>query len=253
MTDFHRGDLVALDDGERWTVAATLVPGDDEVSLCRTGADWLPLAETARVPATRLRLVQAAILRTQGKGADIDYILREDRRRASRAAAGDPTDPTVVRASGVTDLGNVPFDVPVITEIVPGLWQGGCQSGLVLPASISHLVSLYQGESFTVRHALASTRSVRMLDSTTQDVGGVDAIAMWVNECRASGPVLVHCQSGLNRSGLIVARALTLDGMPPADAVALIRERRSPACLSNPAFLGWVLGCGNTATERSRP
>ena len=153
----------------------------------------------------------------------------------------------------MTDLGNVPFDVPVISEIVPGLWQGGCQSGLVLPASISHLVSLYQGESFTVRHALASTRSVRMLDSTTQDVGGVDAIAMWVNECRASGPVLVHCQSGLNRSGLIVARALTLDGMPPADAVALIRERRSPACLSNPAFLGWVLGCGNTATERSRP
>jgi protein-tyrosine phosphatase len=52
--------------------------------------------------------------------------------------------------------------------------------------------------------------------------------------------VLVHCQAGLNRSGVVVARALMADGMSAVEAVSLIRERRSPACLCNPAFERWL-------------
>jgi protein-tyrosine phosphatase len=50
----------------------------------------------------------------------------------------------------------------------------------------------------------------------------------------------VHCQAGLNRSSLVIARALILSGMPSVAAIALIREKRSPACLSNPSFERWL-------------
>jgi protein-tyrosine phosphatase len=61
-----------------------------------------------------------------------------------------------------------------------------------------------------------------------------------VNTCRQAAPTLVHCQAGLNRSSLVAARALVLDGMTPDNAITLIRAMRSPACLSNPSFERWL-------------
>lgn len=66
-------------------------------------------------------------------------------------------------------------------------------------------------------------------------------MADYVNLCRATGPTLVHCQQGWNRSGLIVALALIRAGMEPAAAIALIREKRQPECLSNQVFHDWLL------------
>jgi len=158
----------------------------------------------------------------------------------------DPTrididvDPTQQRMSGYAAHGNTPFDVPYITEIVPGLWQGGCTNGLKLPHQIKHLVSLYPWESYDVDQQLDSKLEVRMYDSTGQGFDQVDALAEWVNVCRPGGPVLVHCQAGLNRSSLVVARALILEGMDPDDAISLIRDKRSAACLCNTSFLRWL-------------
>jgi hypothetical protein len=110
----------------------------------------------------------------------------------------------------------------------------------VLPVHIRHLVSLYPWESYTVKHELASTVAVRMTDSTDQAVEQIPALAAWVNICRKDGPVLVHCQAGLNRSSLVVAMALILEGSTADAAIALIRQKRSPACLCNPAFENWL-------------
>lgn len=50
--------------------------------------------------------------------------------------------------------------------------------------------------------------------------------------------VLVTCRAGLNRSSLIAAAALVLSGrQTPLEAIRLIRERRSPLALNNPAFV----------------
>lgn len=50
--------------------------------------------------------------------------------------------------------------------------------------------------------------------------------------------VLVTCQMGLNRSGLIVADTLLrTTTMSPVQAIRLIRSRRGPLALSNPAFV----------------
>ena len=159
----------------------------------------------------------------------------------------DPTafeidfNPTTRRMSGIAVHGNTPFDVPFISQIDDNLWQGGCETGLVLPDFIENLVSLYPWEQYQIKHQPSSVLMVFMYDSEDQEFGQVDGISRWVNECRANGPTLVHCQAGLNRSSLVAARALIRDGMNPEEAVALIRDKRSPACLCNRSFHDWLV------------
>lgn len=158
----------------------------------------------------------------------------------------DPTgiaidfDPTLQRMKGIARHGNTPFDVPFISEIGYNLWQGGCESGLILPKFIKHVVSLYPWERYTVKHHLESFLEVRMYDSEDQAFEQVEMIASWVNKCRETGPVLVHCQAGLNRSSLVAARALMLSGKTADEAISVLRSKRSPACLCNPSFEGWL-------------
>jgi protein-tyrosine phosphatase len=160
--------------------------------------------------------------------------------------SADPTriemiaDPLTRILSGVTMHGLMQFDVPFISEIAPNLWQGGCTNGLVLPVTFRHLVSLYPWEAYSLKHELDSAVVVTMLDSLDQELDRVSVLAGWVNACRKTGPVLVQCQAGLNRSSLVTATALMLEGMPAEKAIALLREKRSPACLCNPAFEEWL-------------
>lgn len=157
------------------------------------------------------------------------------------------TDPRERRLYGTTAHGWIDFDVPYMTEVAPNLWQGGCARGLVLPADIKHVVSLYPWERYRIDGIVDSELYVRMFDAEDQDLDQVDRLACWVNECRDSGPVLVHCQAGLNRSSLVVARAIYISEQNAvadnedyigtgADIVAYLREKRSPAVLCNPAF-----------------
>lgn len=163
---------------------------------------------------------------------------------------GDPTrididtDPTTRRMSGVAVHGNTPFDVPFISEIGDNLWQGGCESGLLLPSFIEHVVSLYPWERYEIVHEVRSELYVQMYDSESQGYDQIDALAAWINLCRKTGHVLVHCQAGLNRSSLVAARALYLSNefyaqeVPNGGELILkhLRETRSPAVLCNTAF-----------------
>jgi protein-tyrosine phosphatase len=158
----------------------------------------------------------------------------------------DPTkininfDPTVQRMSGTATHGNTPFDVPFISEIAPNLWQGGCQNGLVLPRTFKHLISLYPWEEYKIYHEIETLVQCRMYDGFDQALEIVDDLARLVNTCMKTGPVLVHCQAGLNRSSLIVARVLMLNGLTAKGAIQRIRLKRSPACLCNKSFEKWL-------------
>lgn len=67
----------------------------------------------------------------------------------------------------------------------------------------------------------------------------VEAAARTVDANRRGRRCLVTCFEGRNRSGLVTALALAgLSGCTPGQACDLIRERRGPAALSNPAFRG---------------
>lgn len=166
---------------------------------------------------------------------------------------GDPTalrtfssDPLTKRFTGYTNHGGHYFDVPFISPICPGLWQGGCEDGLTLPPVITDVVSLYRWESYN-RSAteLHSYIEITMYDTEagTPDKDEVFALADWVNLRRAAGgEVLVHCQAGLNRSSLVAATALVRNGeFTPVEAVRLFRAERSPAVLCNRMFENFVL------------
>jgi protein-tyrosine phosphatase len=160
----------------------------------------------------------------------------------------DPTkiaisfDPTVKRMVGIARHGYTPFNVPFISEITKNLWQGGCEDGLQLPEHIKHVVSLYPWECYSVHHELLSKLEVKMFDSLEQEFTQIDAIAQWVEHCMSSGPVLVHCQAGLNRSSLVAAKVLMLHyDWTGKQAIETLREKRSPACLCNPAFETYLL------------
>ena len=58
---------------------------------------------------------------------------------------------------------------------------------------------------------------------------------------RRGSRVAVNCMSGLNRSGLLVGRALIALGYSPAEALALIRKARGPHALSNRQFVRFLL------------
>jgi protein-tyrosine phosphatase len=53
--------------------------------------------------------------------------------------------------------------------------------------------------------------------------------------------VLVRCQAGLNRSGLVLALILIKDGIAPQEAINCIRDGRGPDALFNDNFHAWLL------------
>lgn len=138
-------------------------------------------------------------------------------------------------------------------EILPGLYQGGTEDDAVIgnPKPADHydianheldvVVTLYadaqpaqwgveelrfgfwdaQLNEFFIRKALRMARI---------------AHARW----RGGERVLIRCQAGVNRSGFIMALVLMLDGMSADEAIARIRECRSPFVLSNQHFENWL-------------
>lgn len=147
------------------------------------------------------------------------------------------TDPLTRRFVGVAIHGNTPFDVPFISEIVPGFYQGGCQQDLILPDNIKHVISLYPWERYYGTEGLDLFEEFKLYDSADQpDMPSIVAIAKLVNGARKYGDTLVHCQAGLNRSGLVAGVALVLEGMGPQEALDTLRESRSPVVLCNKTF-----------------
>jgi protein-tyrosine phosphatase len=53
--------------------------------------------------------------------------------------------------------------------------------------------------------------------------------------------VLIRCQAGWNRSGLITALVLIREGMGAREAIDLIREKRSEWALCNKSFEKFLL------------
>ena len=138
------------------------------------------------------------------------------------------------------------FDAPLISEIKPNLWVGGYLP-VELPQDFTHVLSLYRWGKYKFGPN-TEHREVEMYDSgDVPDVDQMNELADWVNAAHdAGGKVLVHCQAGLNRSNLITALALIKNGMPPDEAIALLREKRSPLVLCNAAFETWLLYQGES-------
>lgn len=135
------------------------------------------------------------------------------------------------------------LDVPLITHVAVGLWQGGCKDGVRLPDGFDFVLSLYPWEQYILPDG-CERKEVRMYDALDQTFEQVDELAQEVVGLLEAGKtVLIHCQAGLNRSGLLTARVLTIMGCTPVEAISLLRRQRSPLVLCNEAFENWIAGC----------
>lgn len=137
------------------------------------------------------------------------------------------------------------INLPLISKFDDTLWQGGCINAVALHNQFKHIVSLYPWERYNPGSKLDSFLEVRLFDEKAMpDETQLYAIARWVNLCRKTGPVLVHCQAGLNRSGLITGLALVVDGWSPGRAIKAMRAARGSVVLCNKTFEAWLLKQG---------
>lgn len=139
------------------------------------------------------------------------------------------------------------------SEILPGLWQGGTHDfdTLEFPKEYPIWKSQREFDSVATLYAIAhpvgwgvAERRFGFPDSSLDEknLPEIHAIADWVYEEWKSGKrVLVRCQMGWNRSGLITALALMKSGYDPKHAIDLIRARRSPHALCNTDFVHYLM------------
>jgi hypothetical protein len=132
------------------------------------------------------------------------------------------------------------FDAPLVSHIQGNLWMGGCIDGVRLPDDFRYVVSLYPWEKYTLGPDTHRDEYKLFDVGELPDPDLLHSIANTVLAYIEQGKTLVHCQAGLNRSGLISALSLTLSGMSPADAIALLRTKRHPVVLCNETFERWL-------------
>lgn len=137
-------------------------------------------------------------------------------------------------------------NLDLISHVTDNLYVGGCVGGVDLSDFFTHVYSMYKWEQYKVAPS-TQVHTVTMYDSPDEvDPETVHRISDAVVEAlKDGGNVLVHCQAGINRSNLIASLALMKwKGLSAPDAIALLREKRSPIALANKTFESFVLGQG---------
>jgi protein-tyrosine phosphatase len=148
---------------------------------------------------------------------------------------GRMADLTSQHIEGIAIMGDTPFSCPIISQIDGNLWTGGCPAPEV-PSYFKFVLNLYPWMPYDIPEGTEVKAVALYDDSGLPSVQKLEDLADWVNEKRKLGPTLCHCQAGLNRSALVAGLALIRDGRTPAQAIELLRSKRSPAVLCNPTF-----------------
>lgn len=127
-------------------------------------------------------------------------------------------------------------------EIVPGLWMGGNRDEPRYD-KFHAVLSLDWGGSADI-----TDENIDRMDWYFQDGPVIpsehelELAVAWVwRHWLSDMSTLVRCQAGLNRSGLVIACVLSDSGREPQEVIDLIREKRSPNALFNPAFTKYLL------------
>ncbi len=138
------------------------------------------------------------------------------------------------------------------SEILPGLFMGGTHDDDVVYAKPTdkHKINSNKFDCVITMYAWANptdwgVEEIRygIPDSDINDanIKKLLDIAYWGYRRWLSGEkVLIRCQAGLNRSGLITSLILIMDGLFPMSAVNLIREKRTPFALFNQNYVTWL-------------
>ena len=143
-------------------------------------------------------------------------------------------------------------------EILPNLWQGGTDDYDVIGNStyaqpfVKNVAYITREDFDTVvtmyQYANPVDWLVKEYRYCVYDAGielldkrELFATARFAyDEWKSGKRVLIRCQAGLNRSGLVMALVLMLDGWTAEDAIDIIRKRRNPYALFNKDFVRFL-------------
>ncbi len=137
------------------------------------------------------------------------------------------------------------------SEILPGLYQGGTDyddevrfgrhTPVITRKHFDTVVTLYasaQPVDWYVKEVRLGFFDHNEVDLDEHDLA--NAVRTAYRDWSRGKRVLIRCQAGWNRSGLITALVLLLHGYNAGDAIALIREKRSKNALCNRHFEQWI-------------
>jgi len=143
---------------------------------------------------------------------------------------------------------------PLWSEVLPGLWQGGTGEGEDIAYGELDIDQQITEKDFdTVATLYASAlppdwfvKEIRLgiYDSDMKDFVPeqlFDLVRVAHTEWKQGKRVLIRCQAGWNRSGLVMALVLMREGYTAEDAIALIRKERSQYALCNVDFEKFLL------------
>jgi protein-tyrosine phosphatase len=145
--------------------------------------------------------------------------------------------------------------IPLWSEILPNLWQGGTSDNdKVGDRSIKlHIPDITAKDFDSVYTFYAFANPVDWLveeyrfgyyDSPDTDfpIGKFKKIVEMAHRDWQEGKrVLIRCQAGLNRSGIITALVLIREGYSAREAIDLMRAKRHSLVLFNEDFEDWLL------------
>lgn len=145
----------------------------------------------------------------------------------------------------------IPFADDKWNEIVPNLWMGGMLYGPTAEPCKPSQEDFDVCVSMAGRgHPTLQLPDTKFFHSFLIPDGVLhaeektfvhEAVVRVINHMHRGNKVLVRCQAGYNRSGLVVALALIdMDYGDPDDIIALIREKRSKWALCNPRFVDYI-------------
>ena len=152
---------------------------------------------------------------------------------------------------------DVHYPTTLWSEIVSGLWQGGTddydvirfgqERGGITISDFDFVATLYAAANPVDWFVHEMRFGFYDHDMTDFDVEALhDIVTITHRHWKSGKRVLVRCQAGLNRSGLVLALVLIREGYDPAEAIELIRSQRGGAALCNSIFERWLL---STDTE----
>ena len=149
------------------------------------------------------------------------------------------------------DYGQAELLEPLWSEVVEGLWQGGTADHDIHSQLKKPMITKKDFDTVITMYAYANpvdwfVREIRygVWDSNMKDFDAeelFDIVRVAHSDWKKGKKVLIRCQAGWNRSGLVMALVLIREGMEAQKAINLIRAKRSPHALCNSTFATWLL------------
>lgn len=152
-----------------------------------------------------------------------------------------------------TPLDNYYESDPLYTEILPGLFMGGTANNdtIFTPAGVrvpredmpfKSVVTMF----YAARPVDWGIHEMRyhIIDGSLNnvDLERLGDVVSWAYKQwkRGDGAILIRCQAGVNRSGLVTSLVLMKEGYSATKAISLIQNKRFNHCMQNGEYIKWL-------------